>query len=285
MDTILVINGETYWQDFLPDYKVEQKKIQLTEWILKDNQLFVIDQNGVCKPDIILWRVGAIRPNPKHKTILDIIKLSGVTCVNSANVLQKGYDRLSMLNILKECDLPVIPFNVATTSTQLKNIEIPFPFVIKAGNFHGGFGKVLVDSEEKWQDTKDLLFISEDYITIEPFINYDKDIRYLAIGDKVWAMARKGKFWKANVQTTDFILIETEDTLIAQTKKLQNYLQADIVAVDILEEKDGNKFFVEYNDIPGLSGFPDEVRHELASCVKKTAANMGLWQVGADGSY
>ena len=280
MDTILVINGETYWQDFLPDFKVEQKKIQSTEWILKDNQLFVIDQNGVCKPDIILWRVGAIRPNPKHRTILDIIKLSGVTCVNSANVLQKGYDRLSMLNILKECDLPVIPFNVATTSTQLKNIEIPFPFVIKAGDFHGGFGKVLVDSEEKWQDTKDLLFISEDYITIEPFINYDKDIRYLAIGDKVWAMARKGKFWKANVQTTDFILIETEDTLIAQTKKLQNYLQADIVAIDILEEKDGNKFFVEYNDIPGLSGFPDEVRHELASCVKKTAANMGLWQVG-----
>jgi hypothetical protein len=27
METILVINGETYWQDFLPDYKVEQKKM------------------------------------------------------------------------------------------------------------------------------------------------------------------------------------------------------------------------------------------------------------------
>lgn len=269
METILVINGETYWQDFLPNFKVEQKKIQSTEWLLKDKQLYAIDQNGVCKPDKILWRVGAIRPNAKHKTALDIIQLSGIHCVNSTKVLIKGFDRLTMLNVLKDCNLPVIPFNVATTSTQLKSIEIPFPFVIKAGNYHGGFGKVLVENEEKWQDIKDLLFISEDYITIEPFINYDKDIRYLAVGDKIWAMARKGKFWKANVQTTDFILIDQEEILIEQTKKLQNYLMADIVAIDILEEKDGNRYFVEYNDIPGFSGFPDEVKLEVANCLNK----------------
>ncbi len=51
METILVINGETYWQDFLPQYKVEQKKIQTTEWLLKDGRLFVVDHNGVCQPD------------------------------------------------------------------------------------------------------------------------------------------------------------------------------------------------------------------------------------------
>lgn len=268
METILVINGETYWQDYLPDYKVEQKRIQTTDWILKEGQLYAIDQEGVCKPDKILWRVGAIRPNAKHKAALDIIQLSGVHCVNSAKTLSKGFDRLTMLNVLKECDLPVIPFNVATTSIQLKNIEIPFPFVVKAGNYHGGFGKVLVNDEDKWQDIKDLLFISEDYVTIEPFINYERDIRYLAVGDKIWAMARKGKFWKANVQTTDFTLINPEEKLVTMTKKLQNYLQADIVAIDILEEKDGTKYIVEYNDIPGISGFPEEVKIELANCLK-----------------
>lgn len=269
MATILVINGESYWQDFLPQYKVEQKKIQSTEWLLKDGQLFVVDHNGVCKPDKILWRVGAIRPDAKHKTALELIRLSSIHCVNAADVLAKGYDRLSMLHVLKACDLPLIPFNVATTSTLLSRIEMEFPFVVKAGNYHGGFGKVLVDSEEKWQDIKDLLFITEDYITIEPYINYDKDIRYLAVGDKVWAMARRGKFWKANVQTTDFVLIEPEQTLVEQTKKLQEYLKADIVAIDILEEQNGNRYFVEYNDIPGLSGFPDEVRIALANCLTK----------------
>lgn len=268
METILVINGENYWQDFLPEYNVEQKRIQTTEWFLKEGQLYAIDQEGVCKPDKILWRVGAIRPNAKHKAVLDIIQLSGVHCVNSAKTLSKGFDRLTMLNVLKECDVPVIPFNVATSSIQLKNIEIPFPFVVKAGNYHGGFGKVLVNDEDKWQDIKDLLFISEDYVTIEPFINYERDIRYLAVGDKIWAMARKGKFWKANVQTTDFTLISPEEKLVTMTKKLQNYLQADIVAIDILEEKDGTKYIVEYNDIPGISGFPEEVKIELANCLK-----------------
>ncbi len=154
---------------------------------------------------------------------MEIIQLSGVQCRNSANVLLQGYDRLSMLNVLKACNLPVIPFNVATSSTQLKNIEIEFPFVVKAGNYHGGFGKVLVNTIEKWQDIKDLLFISEDYVTIEPYINYEKDIRYLAIGDKSWAIARKGKFWKANIQTTDFVMIEKDETLINQTKKYKNF--------------------------------------------------------------
>lgn len=210
METILVINGETYWQDFLPDYKVEQKKIQSSEWILKDGQLYVSDHQGVVKPDKILWRVGAIKIEPRHRTVLDIIKLSGVPCVNSADVLLNGFDRLSMLGVLKDCNLPYIPFNVVSKSAYLKNIEKPFPFVIKAGNYHGGFSKMLVKDEESWQDIKDLLFVTEDYITIEPFINYERDIRYLAISDNIWAMARKGKFWKANVQTTEFLLIDAE---------------------------------------------------------------------------
>ena len=268
MKTILVINGESDWQEYLPDFKVEQKKLQTTEWLLKGNKLYVVDQKSTCIPDIILWRVGAIRPSAKHKTVLDIIQLSGVPCVNSTDVLIKGFDRLTMLNVLKECQLPVIPFNVVTSSIHLKNIEINFPFVLKAGNYHGGFGKVLVNDEEKWQDIKDLLFISEDYITIEPFINYEKDVRYLAICDNVWAMARKGKFWKANVQTTDYVIIDKDPEIVAQTKKIQQYLKADIIAIDILEEADGTRYIVEYNDIPGLSGFPDEVKIAFAECIK-----------------
>jgi ribosomal protein S6--L-glutamate ligase len=273
MKTVLVINGESYWHEFLPEFNVEQKKVQSTEWLLKGNELYAVDQNGVCKPDIILWRVGAIKPMPKHKTALDIIKLSGVPMVNSAEVLTLGYDRLTMLNVLKDCNLPVIHFNVATSTTQLKNIEMEFPFVVKAGNFHGGYGKALVNNDEKLQDIKDLLFIADDYVTIEPYINYDKDIRYLAVNDKIWAMARKGKFWKANVQTTDFVLIDKEDDLVKMTKTLQQHLKADYIAIDILEEKNGTRYFVEYNDIPGFSGFPDEVKIEVANIIKqKTAA-------------
>lgn len=267
MGTVLVVNGESDWQEYLPGFTLVQKKIQSSEWLLRNGELFVVDAAGSCKPDKILWRVGAIKPNPKHKTALELIRISGVPCVNAASVLLKGYDRLSMLNVLKQCNLPVIPFNAVTTSVHLKNIGMPFPFVLKAGNYHGGFGKVLVESEAQWQDIKDLLFIAEDYLTVEPYIKYDRDIRYLAIGDKVWAMARKGKFWKANVETTTFAAIPLNEELVEQTKQLQKYLNADILAIDILEEANGTRYFVEYNDIPGLSGFPEEARHALANCI------------------
>ncbi len=267
MKTILVVNGESYWQDHLPGFEVHQKRIQSCEWLLKDGKLHVLDAQGVLQPDGILWRVGAIKPQAKHEAALRLIQLSGIPCVNSAATLLRGYDRLSMLGELTACGLPVIPFQAATSTAQLKNIAQEFPFVVKAGNYHGGFGKVLVRDAHAWQDVKDLLFMSEDYVTVEPYIAYERDIRYLAIGEQVWAMARRGKFWKANVETTDFVLIDTTPELVAQTRQLQAHLRADVLAIDILEEKDGSRYFVEYNDIPGFSGFPEAARVALAGCV------------------
>ncbi len=195
-----------------------QKKVQNTSWVLKEGELFAVDEQSVEKPDGILWRVGAIKPGLQQINALNAIDLSGVPCLNSAQSLKIGYDRLSMLNALKKCGLPLIPFNVATKSTFIKNIGLDFPFVVKAGNFHGGYGKVLVKDARQWQDIQDLLFISNDYITVEPFIDYKYDLRYLAIGERVWAMSRKGKFWKANVATKAFKQIPPQATPVAQGK-------------------------------------------------------------------
>lgn len=269
MKKILVVNGEKYWQDLLPDFEVVQKSIQHTSWVLKEGKLFVADVDGVIEPDGILWRVGAIQPTELQTTALNLIALANIPCVNSAATLKMGFDRLSMLSIIKDQGLPVIDFNVVTKSTYLNNIKIDFPFVVKVGNYHGGFGKVLIEDEKKWQDIKDLLFVTEYYITIEPYISYIRDIRYIVINDKVWAMSRKGKFWKANVETTDYKQIEPKMELANQLKLLQKKIGADILAIDILEEADGKIHIVEYNDIPGLSGFPDELKHELVHTLKQ----------------
>lgn len=269
MKTILVVNGEKYWKDILSAYNVVQKSIQHTSWILKSGKLHVADAESVVQPDAILWRVGAIKPTELQRTALNLIELSGVPCVNSPATLKIGYDRLSMLATIKSLGLPVIDFNVVTKSTHLKNIKMEFPFVVKVGNYHGGYGKVLVEDAEKWQDIKDLLFVTDYYITIEPYIRYVRDIRYIAINDKVWAMSRKGKFWKANIETTDFEEFDPEESLVNDLKRLQNDIGADIIAIDILEEENGKLHIVEYNDIPGLSGFTDELKYELAAVLTR----------------
>ena len=268
MKTILVINGESYWQDFLPEFKVVQKFIQNTSWVLKNNRLFVADPEGTVEPDGILWRVGAIRPSETQTTALNLIALAGIPCVNPVNTLKKGFDRLSMLSIMKDQKLPIIEFNVVTKSTYLNNIKMTYPFVVKAGNYHGGYGKVLIENEKKWQDIKDLLFVSKTYITTEPYINYKRDIRYIGINGNVWAMSRKGKYWKANIDTTDFNEIEPLQEISNKLLALQKELKADILAIDILEEDNGKLHIVEYNDIPGLSGFDNELKNELANSMR-----------------
>lgn len=268
MKTILIINGEKYWNDYFAGFDVVQKKVQTSEFIVKDGKLYVIDSEGVCEPDIVFWRLGAINPEAKHRNILELIEYSGVPCVNSVSTLLIGYDRLSMLNKLKKIGLPVIDFNVATNTTQLKNLEMQFPFIVKVGNHHGGFGKSKVSTEEQWEELKDLLFIHQDYVTTERFIDYKYDIRYLAINDKVWAMRRRGKYWKANSLTQEYQIVEPEIDWVEKIKLLQENIKADIVAIDVLEKENGEKIIVEYNDIPGLSGFPEDAKIELSKIVK-----------------
>lgn len=97
MKKILILNGESYWPEYLPGFEVHQKKIQSTDWVLRDDELYALDPQGVLKPDAILWRVGAIKPLAKHRAALELIQLSGIPCVNDAAVLLQGYDRLTML--------------------------------------------------------------------------------------------------------------------------------------------------------------------------------------------
>ena len=52
-------------------------------------------------------------------------------------------------------------------------------------------------------------------------------------------------------------------------KKLQHDIETYILAIEILEEANGKLHMVEYNDIPGLSGFTDELKYELAAVLKR----------------
>lgn len=260
---VLIVNGEKYWPDLMPNFEVTRKMIQHSTWAMINGRLIVADQEGAFEPDAILWRVGAIKPSKHQLTALNLISLAKVPCVNSPETLKIGFDRLTMLSVMKGLNFPVIPFNVVSNPRMAENLRMKFPFVVKAGNFHGCYGKAIVRTEESWQDLKDTLFISETYVTTEPYIPYVKDIRYLVVGERLEAMSRQGSFWKANVKTTKYrpeVINKKLETFIRQ---LQAHLKADILAIDVLEEENGTIHIVEYNDIPGLSGFDDSLKYDV----------------------
>lgn len=267
--TIVVVNGERDWHTRFPGAEVVYGRIQDCAWVLRDGELWYVDREAATRVGGVLWRVGAIRPSERYRTALEIIRLSGVPCVNPAGALLRGFDRLSMLAELRTAGLPVVPFDVAVGDDMARRLGRTFPLVVKAGNHHAGLGKMRVCDQESWGDVADLLFAVDDYVTVEPYIAYRRDVRCLAIGERYWAMEREGRGWKANVDTRKYRLIEPPEPLVQHTRAAMRHLHADTLALDFLEQEDGQFVVLESNDTPGLSGFPDEVRAELADCLAR----------------
>lgn len=264
--TVAVVNGERYWHDFLPNFNVRYCQLQTSQWFYDGKDLFVVDAQGTTRIDAVLWRVGALRPHPLHRAVLEMIRLSGKVCVNSAATLLRGFDRLSMRAEMQQINIPLVPQTVATGRSALDLAQTDFPCVIKIGNFHAGLGKVKVDDLTIFDDVKDLSFAADDYVTIEPFIDYVRDMRCLVIEDNIWALERRGATWKANTNTIDYKLIEAPEKLRRYTIAAKKHLNADVLGLDFLETRNGEFVLLETNDVPGLSGFPDSLKILLAKC-------------------
>ncbi|RKG56517.1 hypothetical protein D7X30_23415 [Corallococcus sp. AB011P] len=266
--TLVVINGEQYWQRYFPEYEVVFRRLQECSWVLRGGELWCINRESATRLDGVLWRVGAIRPDPRHRATLELIRLSGVPCSNPASVLARCHDRLSMLAEMREAGLPVIPFDAALGDDMLRRLERPVPFVVKVGNHHAGLGKALVRDAGAWPEIADLLFAADDYAVVEPFIDYERDVRCLAVGERMWAMTRASAGWKANVDTRKYHVIDPPPELADHTRRAMRHLGADVLGLDFLQAKDGAYTLLECNDTPGLSGFPEELREDVAECLR-----------------
>ncbi|MEZ0276867.1 MAG: hypothetical protein ACAH88_18300, partial [Roseimicrobium sp.] len=102
MKNIVVVNGALDWNPWFPGCDVKQVQVQSSRWLVQDGRLWIVDRAGTHRPDGILWRLGAVNPEPMHRACLEMIRLTRTPCVNPASALLRGYDRLSMLVELKE---------------------------------------------------------------------------------------------------------------------------------------------------------------------------------------
>lgn len=270
MKTLLVVGGIV---DFAPDFpgvRVELRRLQNARWILRDDgSLWFLDGVGSFRVDAVLWRVGAIRPMEQHRHALELIRLAGVPCVNSAQTLLRGFERLSMLAELREVGVPMVPFSAYVSEGVLESAEPLLPCVLKVGNWHGGTGKARLRTREEWLDARDLALASSDYATVEPFIDYQRDVRALVVGERMWTMERESGAWKVNRGVAVARLIKTPEELADWTRRMAHHLGADMVGLDWIQTPEGEWKCLESNDVPGLAGWPDEVKAALVAIIRE----------------
>ena len=270
VNTLVIVNGENFWADYFPELDVQHIRLQTCKWLLRDGKLWVFDtaaQKAV-RVDNILWRLGAVRPFPNHRAVLELVRYAQIPCLNSPQFLLRCFDRLSMLNELREIGLPIVPFTAVIGAEVMPQVKPELPAVIKVGSYHAGYGKMQLSTIEQWQDMMDMVFITDDYFTIEPFIDYERDIRCLAIKDHVWALSRSGSRWKANTGIVDNELIPAPDILHEYTLRAVQHFNADVLALDILKTHDERYIVLECNEVPGLAGFPVSVIEATVAVMK-----------------
>lgn len=239
--------------------------MQVSRWLVQEGKLYICTESGAEEVHAVLWRVGVIQPESWHRAVLDLIRITGVPCINPAETLQRGFDKLSMYAEMKAAGLPVIPAEMAVGMHSVQLLQPKMPCVLKVGNHHGGLGKARATTAEQWQDLADLAAIVPDYSVVEPFINYTADVRCMIVGDRVWCLRRDNEDWKVNRGIATPVLVETPAALEQWTRNACQHLKAFILGLDFIQTPEGEWLLLECNDVPGLEGFPDVVRQDVAS--------------------
>lgn len=262
---IVVIHGESDWPNYFAGYDVVQCRLNQTKWLVQDNHVWAFSENRRIQVEAVLWRLGAVRPQPQQHMLLALLDFAAIACVNPTKVLLACYDRLTMLAMLKRLDLPILPQTISFGNGMIERIQPDLPVVAKIGSYHAGYGKMRIQTTEQWTEFCDLSFVSSDYCSIEPYIEYMRDIRCLLIGDQVWAMQRRSSGWRANVATNAYQLIDPPAQILEYSQRIMSHLEADILGIDFIEDQQGKFWVLECNEIPGLAGFPDAARRLLAA--------------------
>jgi len=205
------------------------------------------------KIDAILWRGQFDSEVLRQYAVLNLIAASGVTCINSAaSMLQKG-GRISSYAALQRSGLPVIKSTFFCGSNGLSYYYHPdFPCVLKVGNWHMGYGKARAHDKATWLDAIDMAHIAKDFVGVEPFVTYTKDIRVLVLGDEVAGLERVPSQWKANVCPTECRSINVPESLCAMSIRAAQVLGMEILGVDWIQTRDGEWLLLEANPSPGL---------------------------------
>ncbi|MBN2153366.1 MAG: hypothetical protein JW839_18070 [Candidatus Lokiarchaeota archaeon] len=200
-------------------------------------------------PDVVLFR-------RVDKKLLFGLQFTCTPCVNCLESIYANLERpwvygglYGIKQRLGAAAFPLIEQQYYTDAGNVARAPDP-PFVMKVGAAHAGFGKMRIESRQQLDDFTSLMAMYPDYITAEPFVKAESDVRIQKIGPHYRAFKRKiVASWKANVFGT-----EPEDIPVTSTYKswadecAKLFGGMDILALDVLHTATGEDVIIELND-------------------------------------
>eukprot|EP01130_Rhizamoeba_saxonica_P000034 TRINITY_DN1002_c0_g1_i5.p1 TRINITY_DN1002_c0_g1~~TRINITY_DN1002_c0_g1_i5.p1 ORF type:complete len:266 (-),score=44.94 TRINITY_DN1002_c0_g1_i5:454-1137(-) len=170
-----------------------------------------------CLPHFLLVRSACFGTHGQNwKNILLGLYAANIPSVNSLESLYLCQEKpviygklLQIRNRLGKNRFPLID---STYYSDWKSMTFStgFPMVAKVGTAHAGFGKLRVLDEDGFSDFRSVIALQDRYVSTEPFIDWDYDIRIQKIGDHYRCWRRESANWKGSGfnQTDEDIEVE-----------------------------------------------------------------------------
>ena len=231
------------------------------------------------KPDLILIRnlaryiSGKLELVPDFRNILYGFYHSNIPMINELSgimaELEKPimYGRLRKIrDIYGEKNFPLIQQYYYPNYSEVC-ITPNAPYVIKVSYPHAGYGKIRVKDYHDLDDIRSILALHKDYVSIEPLIEVDYELRIVFIAPNYYSVHKRSSlnskvFWKVNYGMSN---IREKCQMKPEWKKwvdliYKTYPDMLTFDIDALVDKKGKEYILEVNGC--CQGFAPETEKE-----------------------
>jgi len=241
-------------------------------------------------PDFVLIRNEVYSPSGDFRHLLYGLMFANVPSLNSLHSVYCFCERpvvqgeLYRLNrALGDARFPVVAQSYAPSHHAFMYTQA-FPAVVKVGAAHAGAGKARVRDHRDMEDFRSVLAVAGQYVTAEPFLEGEYDLRIQKIGPHYRAYRRTGLGggWKTNAGAAHVEDVEvTDDYRRWADAAAELFGGLDILTVDALHERgSGREVIMEVNGTSsGLS--PEHAAEDNGHIADLVLGRMeGLFCVG-----
>ena len=226
---------------------------------IKENLEIMHNNLDLTKYDYCLPRIDSKRAEHGYHAIRFMDAL-GVKKPYGAETIPISHNKFMSLEVLNKAKIPIPDTYLVNSIESAKKLlkKMDYPVLLKVVGGYGGIGVMVFENYETALSAMETMKSLKQQIIVEEFIeNPGEDYRAIVVGGEVVAsmkrISKKDDF-RANVHVggkAEYIALKDDMKDIALESAAA--LNSDIIAIDIIEGKDGPKV-IEVNINPGLKG-------------------------------
>jgi ribosomal protein S6--L-glutamate ligase len=232
-------------------------------------------QGNLAKYNAVLVRTmppGSLEQVVFRMDALAQLEATGTLVINSSRAIESSVDKYLALAKLRSVGLPIPPTAVCQTTDDAMNAFLALGGDVVVKPLFGGEGRGICRIEDpdvafrtfKTLQQIDAVLYLQQYVEHEGY-----DLRLFVLGEEVWGIRRRNPSdWRTNVSrgaTAEPLEVTSELAEIA--RRATRAVGADIAGVDVLDGRDGRRWLLEVNAVPGWKALADTLDIDVAARV------------------